>query len=215
MDGKSYYSLSQAKIARLQAQQLIPTPLPAYHISWDEYLLGYSLWIILIGLAVGAILKRLFGKLRPFMAAGTAPVLGPPVVRTEHDRWLSAELGKHLTIGEHLQHQACVTDIEPGTMTKGRKWYYVGLTDRRLLFLETKLGFFLGPTREITAQSERARQEVRAVRSDGLAISFDCTDEAGLHFWVIASQRRFTNQWLFARDVPRLLAHELARRAAG
>lgn len=35
----------------LQADGLLPDPLPAYRIGWFDYALGYSLWIILVGVA--------------------------------------------------------------------------------------------------------------------------------------------------------------------
>ena len=72
------------------------------------------------------------------MLAPTEPVTGPPVVRTERDRWLRDELAKHLADGERLQQQALVANHEPGTAVKGAKWYFAGLTDRRFVFLEAK-----------------------------------------------------------------------------
>jgi hypothetical protein len=213
MGGTGYYKLDAQELENLQAQHLVPTPLPPYRIHPAKYVLGYSLWIAILVALIGVVLKRIFGRLDPFLNSLVAPTTGPPVVRTEDDRWLAAELGKHLAPDERLQHQALVTNAEPGAAVKGRAWYYMGLTDRRLLFLEAKIGF-LGLSREITEVITRERCEITKLGYERLALAVAYADEDEFYFWVLASQRRFTNQWLFARDVPKLLASELGARAS-
>jgi len=44
---KGYYPLDVELIKKLQAENLLPTPLPEYRISIWDYLFGYSLWITL------------------------------------------------------------------------------------------------------------------------------------------------------------------------
>ncbi len=45
-DAKGYYPLEEVLIKKLQAEKMLPTPLPKYKISIWEYLVGYSLWIV-------------------------------------------------------------------------------------------------------------------------------------------------------------------------
>ncbi len=46
--GKKYYRMpAGAELARLQAQGLLPDPLPPYSLSVFDYFFGYSLWIFL------------------------------------------------------------------------------------------------------------------------------------------------------------------------
>ena len=211
--GATYYKLNQANLEELQALGLVPTPLPKYGISPLQYAFGYSLWIVLFIVAVGLIAQRLFGKLRPFLAAPISPVTGPPLVRTDHDRWLRAELGKHLQPGERLQHQALATNFPPGEVVKNAACFYLGLTDRRILILEAMQGLG-GAKREIRSARTRERDEIVAVGQQELHLQLDFTDGEAEHFWVLGSQRRLTNQWLFARDVPRLLLCQQSAAAA-
>lgn len=46
-DTKSYISLNTAQIRELQQDGMLPTPLPTYSISFLDYLIGYSNWIVL------------------------------------------------------------------------------------------------------------------------------------------------------------------------
>ncbi|MBY0532641.1 MAG: hypothetical protein K2P86_11790 [Xanthobacteraceae bacterium] len=46
--GKKYYRLpAGAELERLQAQGLLPHPLPPYSLNFFDYLFGYSLWIFI------------------------------------------------------------------------------------------------------------------------------------------------------------------------
>lgn len=71
-----YYPLDAALIARLQAQNLLPSPLPPYSLSAVDNLIGYLLWLILA--AVGISILFAFRRQRyqkqavPFAEAGLA-----------------------------------------------------------------------------------------------------------------------------------------------
>ena len=48
---ESYYTLTDEQMRSYQSQGLLPKPLPIYKIETLDYLIGYSLWlIILVGL---------------------------------------------------------------------------------------------------------------------------------------------------------------------
>jgi hypothetical protein len=52
-DTTRYIPLTAEKIAALQRQRQLPTPLPLYALTWGDWLYGYLLWVCLFG--VGAI----------------------------------------------------------------------------------------------------------------------------------------------------------------
>jgi len=60
----SYYSFPPTdKVEALQKQELLPEPLPDYSIPFYEYAFGYSLWIVLLGVAVYTLFKdNILGK---------------------------------------------------------------------------------------------------------------------------------------------------------
>lgn len=45
--------LDSAKITEFQEKGVLPTPLPAYSIPLSQYLIGYSLWLLLVVLIAG------------------------------------------------------------------------------------------------------------------------------------------------------------------
>jgi hypothetical protein len=47
-NARKYVSLTPEMIAMLQAGGLVPTPLPSYKLSTVDYVLGYSLWTLLL-----------------------------------------------------------------------------------------------------------------------------------------------------------------------
>jgi tetratricopeptide (TPR) repeat protein len=71
-----YYALDAPLIAGLQAKRLLPSPLPAYSVSWPDFLIGYLLWFIAGGIVASiplAFLRRRRQKqAKPFAAAGLA-----------------------------------------------------------------------------------------------------------------------------------------------
>jgi hypothetical protein len=51
-ESKAYIVLDAGRIRQLQQEGVLPTPLPPYSLSFSDYLVGYSNWIIL-GFVVG------------------------------------------------------------------------------------------------------------------------------------------------------------------
>jgi hypothetical protein len=49
---KGYYPLGPDLLKRLQAQKVLPDPLPPYSLSWIDYIFGYILWFALAGIAI-------------------------------------------------------------------------------------------------------------------------------------------------------------------
>jgi len=211
---EEFYSLTPANLKDLQSAQLIPDPLPPYHIAWYQYVIGYSLWIIIGIVVLISLLQRFFGKLRPFLATMAAPFHGPPLARTDGDKWLVAELGKHLEPGEKLQQLALATNFAPGTTPKNAKSIFIALSDRRLMFMDCKLGF-TGRIKSAENFSARPRSDIARVVGDQLYLYFAFTDETAAQVWIVGSQGKYSNQWLFARDVPHLIAVERANTPPG
>ena len=73
---QSYYPLDAALVERLQAQKLLPSPLPPYSLSALDYLIGYLLWFIVAGVVVSILFawhkQRQQKQAVPFAAAGLA-----------------------------------------------------------------------------------------------------------------------------------------------
>jgi hypothetical protein len=206
----SYYAVDDAQLKALQEQQILPATLPPHHISTGQYLFGYSLWLILAAMGLFAVLKKMFGKMQPFFAAQTPPVTGPPVGRKDWDRWLTSELTTKLAPGEKLQHQAYAINHPPDAVSKNHKVLFLVLTDQRFLIFDAKMGF-TGIKRELGELSAIPRAELLGIARDELHLQLQFADGHAQHYWVVGSQRQFSNQWLFARDVPRLVAAQQAR----
>lgn len=75
-DSRRYYPLDAAMIERLQAQKLLPAPLPAYNLTWFDYLIGYLLWLVLAGIVVSlpvvSLLQHRRKQAAPFVQVGLA-----------------------------------------------------------------------------------------------------------------------------------------------
>ena len=56
---KEYIPANSGLIEKFQREGLLPTPLPPYSISLEDYLIGHSLWIALIVIVVGWIVVSL------------------------------------------------------------------------------------------------------------------------------------------------------------
>lgn len=81
-DSSHYYDLTAAKISSYQAEGLLPKPLPSYSVPFWDYLLGYSLWIILAVLLVTKIWSSI-RKLQNRSVSSAVPPLpaqSPPAV---------------------------------------------------------------------------------------------------------------------------------------
>jgi hypothetical protein len=77
---KSYYSLPAARIAEFQASGFLPKPLPRYSISFFDYLIGYSFWLVVV-IAIWVTVWSSLRKPKAALAAGTntsAPLAAPP-----------------------------------------------------------------------------------------------------------------------------------------
>ena len=63
-DAYRYVPLDSAKIKEFQEKGLLPDPLPGYTIPLSQYLIGYSLWILLFSLIIGSIAWYRFKRWR-------------------------------------------------------------------------------------------------------------------------------------------------------
>jgi hypothetical protein len=54
-DAYQYVPLDSAKITEFQEKGILPNPLPGYAIPLSQYLIGYSLWILLVVLITGSL----------------------------------------------------------------------------------------------------------------------------------------------------------------
>ena len=57
-----YYDLNEDGITSFQSEGSLPIPLPNYEIDVLFYVIGYSLWLIIAGIAGYSGLKRVFKK---------------------------------------------------------------------------------------------------------------------------------------------------------
>ena len=61
---KKYLQLDDKLIHNLQAEGVLQTPVPKYKVSGMDYLLGYSLWVIIFVFGTYELIKILFSKVR-------------------------------------------------------------------------------------------------------------------------------------------------------
>lgn len=73
-DHSKYIETSPDEIAKFQASGLLPNPLPPYKISTMDYVIGYSLWILLPIVILGYVIAWLVRRRR----AAAAPADAPP-----------------------------------------------------------------------------------------------------------------------------------------
>lgn len=59
---QQYYALTSPQIKELQAEGSLPDPMPPYKISTLDYVIGYSLWLIILVLSAFSGIKKLFKK---------------------------------------------------------------------------------------------------------------------------------------------------------
>jgi hypothetical protein len=204
-----YYPMPPAaEVATLQAQGLLPSPLPAYHTSVLDYAFNNILWITIVAIVVWSVVEHRRRKLRRARLAVTAPTLGPPRLLTSTDRFVDEQVRALLVEGERVQHQAYGTDRElRGTLASvGAKASFAVLTDRRLLFIATRTGAF-APLRENRGVESLWRSEIVGVDDkDGDGKLVFRLAGGGARTFHVARTRRLSNQTAFHDDVPRLLA---------
>jgi hypothetical protein len=198
----AYYPWPEEKVVKeWQAEGVLPTPLPSYSISAFDYAFGYSLWIIIAVMAAWAVLQRVRTKRRQARDALIPVSLGPPVVETEGDRFIDAELKKLLKDGEKVQHQAlCLRDPEATIEV-----LFVGLTNLRLLLITGKRKF-RGYEFQNLGVSEVLRSDIEDCTESSYELSLKLRSGGYVPLFVPIGAKEFSNQVVFARDVPRLLA---------
>jgi hypothetical protein len=196
-----------ADVAALQAQGLLPAPLPAYHVGVFDYAFGYSLWITIGLLAVWSLVEMARQKRRRGRLAVTAPTLGPPRLLTRTDRFVDEQVRPLLVSGEQIQHQAYGTDRElrGAVASATAKAFFAVLTDRRLLFVQTRVGAF-SVLRENRGVESRWRSDIVGVDDDGDGKLVFRFADGGARPFHVARTRGLSNQTAFLDDVPRLLA---------
>jgi hypothetical protein len=200
-----YYEMPPpAELAQLQDEGLLPRPLPAYSLTPTQLVLGHALWVILAFVAVGGLVKtRLRRKRHATLHASEAPVsTDPPILRTDYDRWLAAEVQKYLDPGERIEQQAYGYARETSDFSE-KVAYWVALTDRRLVVIEARVGAFR-PLRENIKMLQCPRSDIRAVVADERHLRFVFANGTELDFFAELSERRLSNQLRFVRDMPRL-----------
>jgi hypothetical protein len=80
----AFYPLpGEPELSQLQSEALLPKPLPPYAISTIDYLMGYSLWIIIGGMVAFYGAKTL---LKLWLGRGSSPAPVPVVVAGEAEQ---------------------------------------------------------------------------------------------------------------------------------
>ena len=204
-----YYPMPEGQELReLQAEGLIPARLPEYEIPVVEYVFGHFLWIALaIGLGLTWLSLHTKKRRHASLQTSAPPETTPPRVATDLDRWVAEEAEKLLEAGEQLQHQAYGLDREVTSAVGAAvsNAAYAVLTNRRLLFIKTRVGAF-GPLKDNRGVEEYRREAVSEVFADERHLEFVFHDGSLRHFYVEWSERKLSNQRRFLRDVPRLLS---------
>jgi uncharacterized protein len=59
---RSYFELDEAKIKDYQAQGLLPNPLPPFKFEIGDYAWGYSLWLLIAGVAAWSGISALWSR---------------------------------------------------------------------------------------------------------------------------------------------------------
>lgn len=198
--GNSYYPLPDpAELKAFQAQGLMPDPLPPYTLPVWEYLFGYSLWLV-IAFVVGATQVKKLAQRRRYRRDEEHPVsLGPPTLTTEGDRFIAQTVSPLLRPGEQVQHQAY------GARQRGDPvGYFCALTNQRLLFIQTSAGL-RGPKLENQGVEELERSAVVDLHESDYLMAFVLADQSVRTLLVPQSEKQFSNQKAFTRDVRRLL----------
>jgi len=59
-DSKRFYRVPEGEeLKRFQREGFLPDPLPAYSLSFFDYLFGYSLWLVVAGLGLWTLVSKL------------------------------------------------------------------------------------------------------------------------------------------------------------
>ncbi len=198
---KSYYPWPDAaKVKQWQTTGKLPDPLPAYSIPFFEYAFGYSLWVIIAGIVAWTLIQRARTRRRHARDAATPVSLGPPQLLTDADRFLAQTARAVLREGEQLQHQAFALR----SAEEIAHCYYVALTSERVLLFDAKRGAFK-PVLETTGMVEIPRSAVAGATESAYTVTLRLAGRE-IELLVPQSQKHFSNQVVFVRDVPRILS---------
>lgn len=199
-----YYPMPEAaQLKSMQAQGLIPDPLPGYSVPLWKYGIGYSLWI-LIAVMVAFGMWSSARKKRRLREDAEAPVsVGPPALATELDRHVDDTVRPLLKANEQIEQQAFGFP-EPmlmnGDLVPGDKAAHGVLTNQRLLFVHVDKK----PKAEVLAVDEYPRARITAAVSDDGLMHVQLDDGTVLLLWVRRGEKGLSNQVRFIRDLPKL-----------
>lgn len=190
-----------AQVKSWQSAGLLPDPLPAYSIPAIEYAFAYSLWIIIAVMAGWAVLQRVLTRRRQARDALVPISYGPPKVETEGDKFISQTVAAMLQPGETVQHQA----LAMRSVDETSHVYFAALTTTRLILISSKRKF-RGYVFESASVEEVPRGLIANVTENAYELTFTLTNGGQFPLVVPASDKEFSNQTAFIRDVPRILA---------
>lgn len=216
-DSDRYTPLDASLIADGQRIGALPKTLPPYSLSAGTYVWGYSLWptLVLIALLMLWGARRKAAKLKRRIAADAAtPVAtGGPVLRTEGDRYIQAQVAPQLHAGETITHQGYGLN-RPLAGGRGvglfvsaarQKGVFAAWTGARLFLIETRVGAFK-PLYENKGVEVIERARIRAVtRPDEHTLVIELDD--GTTRAIVVDDRKkkyFSNQDELLRDLPRI-----------
>jgi hypothetical protein len=214
VDGEAAYIQMPTgeELAGFQAAGMLPTPLTPYTVATREYLIGYSLWIII---AVLLVLNVLYAGARKLLLrlgflkeddANTPISFGPPELKTDADRFVHEQVRRLLAEGEQVQHQAYALDRDPNASLMGAasaNGFFAVLTNRKLFLVKTRVGAF-GPLLENRGVEVLLRRQIAAEPiENGMVIG---VADGSTRTLVVQRTNKLSNQRAFLRDVPRLLA---------
>lgn len=207
---QNYFPIDGAEMKRLQAEGLVPSPLPSYTIPWYEYAFGYSLWLVVVFAVIMSVLANVLKKRRAAACqaevAEVPPSLGPPIVTTDVDKFIDDQIKPLLRARETVQHQAYAMKSAPsGSIIDAatQKVYFVALTTERLFRIETRQGAF-GILRENRGCEIIERAQIVGASLDDRTVILEMADHTKRTLWIDATKKA-SNQHAFLRDVPRLL----------
>lgn len=190
----------EPQLTKWQSAGLISDPLPAYSIPIAEYAFAYSLWIIIACMVAWVLVKRALTKRRQQRDALIPVSFGPPVVVTEGDRFITETVKGLLQPLEQLQHQAFALRAAEETS----HIYFAALTTHRLMLISSKRKF-RGLVFENQGVEEVLRSDISDVKESSYELTFTLTTGGQFPLVVPSSEKDFSNQKAFVRDLPRLL----------
>lgn len=200
-DAHVFYPWDEAQVKQWQSEQLLPDPLPSYSISIGDYVFGYSLWLIVVGIIAVSLIKRALTKRRQARDALVPVSFGPPKLETDGDRFIADTVRPWFKEGEALQHQAVAT---PGIENTVHVWF-VAFTNQRVFFINTERVPFR-PKLENKGVEEVSRDRIHSATEMNREITLHFKEGGSFVFFVPKREKGFSNQVEFVRDVPRILS---------